>query len=214
MKFARVLFFALLLISTGAALTRGAWPRPGEPNIEVVGPSVLLNARDAGEVTVVDLRAKGRTVPGATKLYHPTNAPLFLLGEEISARNWARTHHVSDAFIIAPHMIEYHDLPGVPQLSPRVAREKVERDHWPLLDISEASEFQKSRLPRSQRFDYARFRAGNWSQLPRDKPFIIACRVGHRSQLVVAKLRKNGYDARNLNGGLWQWECDGLEVQR
>ena len=184
------------------------------PRVEVVGPSVLLNARDNGAVRVLDLRAAGREVPGATRVYRSGDAPLFVLGDERTARAWLQNHEARAAFIVVPQMIEYAKLDGVPQLSPRVARAKVTRQKWPLFDISEAFEFRKSRLPGSTRFDYNAFLRGDWAHLPRGKPFIVACRVGHRSQLVVRALRACGYDARNLDGGLWQWECDGLKVER
>ena len=210
------MFKTSLLLVFLLALTGALWihNRAPAPTLEIVGPSVLLNARDAGAVNIVDLRSKGRAVPDAHADYRPNNAPLFLLGEAATAQAWARGHQIQEALIIPPSMIEYQPLSGVPQLSPRAVRQKVEREGWPLFDISEDFEFHNSRLPRSQRFDYAQFRAGDWRQLPKDKPFIVACRVGHRSQLVVQQLRRKGYDARNLNGGLWQWECDGLEIVR
>lgn len=181
--------------------------------IEVVGPSVLLNARENGAVQILDLRPSGRAVPNAQTKYERNSAPLFVLADAATANAWLAAHEVKSAFVIPPRFIEYDKMAGVPQIEPRAARARVEAG-WPLFDISEQWEFDKSRLPNSQRLDYSRFRAGEISGLPRDKPFIIACRVGHRSQLVVQELRRRGYDARNLDGGLWQWECDGLKVTR
>ena len=185
----------------------------GAPRIEVGGPSVLLNARARGDVQILDLRASGRAVPGARRQYRRNDAPLFVIADESVARRWLRAHNVKSAFVIAPRFIEYEQLRGAAQIEPRDAQEKVAAG-WPIFDISEQWEFDHSRLPGSQRLDYAAFRAGETAGLPRDKPFIIACRVGHRSQLVTRELRRRGYDARNLDGGLWQWECDGLEVER
>ena len=212
MPLSRPLVLCALALA-GTSLSFGRAPAPSS-GLETVGPSVLLNARDAGAVNIVDLRAHGRAVPGASQTYRSSGAPLFLLGDEAQTRAWARKHDIADALIIPPSMIEYEKLPGVPQIAPRDAASKVERAGWPLFDLSEAFEFQNSRLPRSRRFDYGQFLAGDWDQLPQGKPFVVACRVGHRSQLVVQKLRAHGYDARNLDGGLWQWECDGLEVER
>ncbi len=207
--------FRILSLSLVCALSAGSWVSApnSTPTIEVVGPSVLLNARELGAVQILDLRASGRAVPGAQTHYKRNNAPLFVLADAATATAWLRTHNVKTAMIIPPRFIEYEKLRGVPQIEPRVAKAKVEAG-WPVFDISEQWEFDHSRLPNSQRFDYAAFRAGAWRDLPRDKPFIIACRVGHRSQLVTRELRRRGYDARNLDGGLWQWECDGLKVSR
>ena len=207
--------FKLLSLLTLCAATTSFLPHQSSsaPSIEVVGPSVLLNARDAGRVNIVDLRTSGRAVPDARRDYQSNGAPLFVLADEETARDWLDKHRINQAMIIPPRFIEYHDMPGVPQIAPRAAQQKVD-EGWPLFDISEQFEWENSRLPRSRRLDYARFRGGDWSELPHDKPFIVACRVGHRSQLVVRELRARGYDARNLDGGLWQWECDGLKVTR
>ena len=204
--------FSLSLV---CALSAGSWMRPPKaaPTIEVVGPSVLLNARELGAVQILDLRASGRAVPTAHKRYERNNAPLFVLADAATATAWLHAHDIQSAFIVPPRFIKYEKVRGVPQIEPRAARAKVEAG-WPIFDISEQWEFDRSRLPDSQRFDYAAFRAGEFSDLPRNKPFIVACRVGHRSQLVVQELRRRGYDARNLDGGLWQWECDGLKVAR
>ena len=204
--------FSLSLV---CALSAGSWMRPphSAPTIEVVGPSVLLNARELGAVQILDLRASGRSVPGATREYRRDNGPLFVLADAATATAWLHTHDIQSAFIVPPRFIEYEKVRGVPQIEPRAAEIKVAAG-WPIFDVSEQFEFDKSRLPNSQRLDYAAFRASEFSDLPRNKPFIVACRVGHRSQLVVRELRRRGYDARNLDGGLWQWECDGLKVAR
>ena len=205
----------ILSLSLICALSAGSWMRPPKaaPTIEVVGPSVLLNARELGAVQILDLRASGRAVPGAQTKYKRNNAPLFVLADAATATAWLNSHEVKNAFIVPPRFIEYEKMAGVPQIEPRAAKIKVAAG-WPIFDISEQWEFDRSRLPDSQRFDYAAFRAGEISGLPTNKPFIVACRVGHRSQLVVRELRRRGYDARNLDGGLWQWECDGLKVSR
>lgn len=205
----------ILSLSLVCALSAGSWiSAPNStPTIEVVGPSVLLNARELGAVQILDLRASGRAVPGARREYQRDNPPLFVLAEAATATAWLHAHEVKSAMIIPPRFIEYEKLRGVPQIEPRAARAKI-KSGWPIFDISEQFEFDKSRLPNSQRLDYAAFRAGEFSGLPKNKPFIVACRVGHRSQLVVQELRHRGYDARNLDGGLWQWECDGLKVSR
>ena len=206
---------ALALALALCALTTSFAPRSPKAKfeIEVVGPSVLLNARANGAVNLLDLRVSGRAVPGARRDFRPNGAPLFVLADETVARAWLGAHHIGGAFVVAPRFIEYEKLAGVPQIEPRAAQSKVAAG-WALFDVSEQFEFDKSRLPGSRRLDYVQFRAGRWAQLPRDRPFIIACRVGHRSQLVTRELRARGYDARNLDGGLWQWECDGLAVTR
>jgi rhodanese-related sulfurtransferase len=194
-------------------------PRPSETSsqtqIEIVGPSVLMNRAREAPIALFDLREAGRSVPGATKNLDAAieNAPVFALGEPEIVSQWAQKRALRTVQIVPSHLIEFEAMPGVPQIAPRAAHEKVERENWPLFDISEAFEFDGQRLPRSQRLDFIEFGRGNWQQLPKNRPFIVACRVGHRSQLVTQKLREMGYDARNLNGGLWQWQVEKLPLE-
>ncbi|MBW3636852.1 MAG: rhodanese-like domain-containing protein, partial [Armatimonadetes bacterium] len=182
---------------------------------EIVGPSVLMNHAREGAVAVVDLRSHGRRVPNATRnLAAPVgSAPVFALGDLETARRWAEQRALKSVWVIPPHLIEFHAMHGVPQIAPRQAWQKVSRADWPLFDVSEAVEFSDSRLARSQRLDYSTFGSGDLSQLPKNQPFIVACRVGHRSQLVTQKLRALGYDAHNLDGGLWEWQCQKLPME-
>ncbi|RYX85058.1 rhodanese-like domain-containing protein [bacterium] len=181
----------------------------------VVGPSVLMNARAHNEAAIFDLRPSGRRVPDAqpaVRFASGQQRAVFLLGSPAQCDRFAASRGLHSYFIVPPRMMEYEQLPGVPQLSPTEAQQKVERDKWPLFDISEAEEFAGSRLPHSTRLQYSDYESSKL--LPRHKPFIVACRVGHRSQLVVERLRALGYDARNLNGGLWEWECAGLALEK
>ncbi|MBW3638098.1 MAG: hypothetical protein KY445_16760, partial [Armatimonadetes bacterium] len=141
--------------------------------IEIVGPSVLMNHAREGAVAVFDLRPHGRRVPNATRnLAAPVgNAPVFALGDLETARAWAKKRALKSVWVIPPHLIEFHAMRGVPQIAPRQAWEKVSRNAWPLFDVSEAVEFADSRLPRSQRLDYSAFGSGKLEDLPKGRPF-------------------------------------------
>ena len=201
---------ALPLLASFAPANRPA----GKEGAVIVGPSVLMNARAHDEAAVYDLRPTGRPVPGAQPSARFSSAEkraIFLLGETKVCARFASIHNLNSYYVVPPRMMEFEPIKAVPQISPREAKAKVERQNWPLFDISEAEEFAASRLPHSQRLGYAGFQ--NSELPPRGRPFIVACRVGHRSQLVVQRLREMGYDARNLNGGLWAWECAGLPLE-
>lgn len=210
---------ALFLLALALPLAPQSWSRPTEiapaSEIEVVGPSVLMNRARETSIAIFDVRSAGRRVPGATRnLAAPVgNRTVFALGDLETARKWAQKRALKTVFVVPPHLIEFEAMRNVPQIAPRAAWEKVRRKGWPLFDVSEAVEFEGSRLPGSQRLDFIEFQQGKLQRLPKNRPFIVACRVGHRSQLVTRKLRALGYDARNLNGGLWEWQCQKLPLQ-
>lgn len=50
------------------------------------------------------------------------------------------------------------------------------------------------------------------AEVPVDRPVVCVCRVGGRSGAVAAALGAEGYDVRNLTGGMLAWESAGLPV--
>ena len=51
------------------------------------------------------------------------------------------------------------------------------------------------------------------SELPQDRPVAVICRVGSRSAYATAWLVEQGYDARNVDGGMLAWASSGLPVE-
>ncbi len=82
-----------------------------------------------------------------------------------------------------------------------------------LLDTRSPEEFSVSHIPKAQFLHYEQFDAGQWSHLPKDKPIVLYCSVGYRSEKIGEELRKNGYDqVYNLKGGIFQWKNNEYEV--
>lgn len=78
-----------------------------------------------------------------------------------------------------------------------------------LIDVREPGEFAGERLPGSLNIPLSRLDA-EASRLPKDKPLVLLCRSGRRSQEAARKLGELGFsDVRILNGGLLC--CGGLE---
>ena len=46
-----------------------------------------------------------------------------------------------------------------------------------------------------------------------DTPVVVVCKVGGRSAQVTAWLRNQGYDARNLHGGMLAWAGAGRTME-
>ncbi len=52
------------------------------------------------------------------------------------------------------------------------------------------------------------------NEIPKDKTVVAVCRSGNRSGQATELLRRAGYDAHNMAGGMIGWEQAGLDIQR
>ena len=46
-----------------------------------------------------------------------------------------------------------------------------------------------------------------------DVPIVVVCKVGSRSAHVAAWLNQNGFDAMNLDGGMYAWDAAGRTMR-
>jgi rhodanese-related sulfurtransferase len=100
-------------------------------------------------------------------------------------------------------------MPGVPELSPS---EFVAR--WPsyergedvvLLDVREPAELAIASLGTVVHIPMREIPA-RLAELPRDKPLVVMCHSGRRSQMVADYLIGNGFtEVFNLRGGIDAW---------
>ena len=70
-----------------------------------------------------------------------------------------------------------------------------------LLDVREAAEVAAEGLPGATHIPLHELRR-RLDELPRDTPIHVCCAVGQRAYYAVRVLRQNGFDARQLSGGI------------
>lgn len=107
---------------------------------------------------------------------------------------------------------------GQPETVPEISPDEVQAcrargEAVFLLDVREPAEFRERHIAGSRLLplDQLALRLG---ELPRDRPIIAICRSGNRSGVATRLLRRAGFDARNLRGGLIAWQQQGLAVER
>lgn len=99
-----------------------------------------------------------------------------------------------------------------PHVGPRAAKALVEAGAL-LLDVREPDEWCSEHAPTAISLPVGRVRAQE-RELPRDRRIVVVCRSGGRSAAVTAALRRSGFDAVNLAGGMCAWGAAGLPVVR
>ncbi len=83
-----------------------------------------------------------------------------------------------------------------------------------LLDIREQydTDYKKFDAPEVLYCPYRQFEE-NRDRIPKDRPLIVADSIGQRGKEIVGLLMKDGFkDIANLNGGMMDWERDGLPM--
>lgn len=79
------------------------------------------------------------------------------------------------------------------------------------LDVRPHEQFKGGTIAQARNVPVADIDA-KMSSLSKDKPVIVFCEHGRQSQAVTSKLRKAGYEAVNLEGGLTKWIDAGMPV--
>lgn len=97
-----------------------------------------------------------------------------------------------------------------PQIGPRAAKALVDGGAL-LLDVREPDEWCTEHAPAATLLPVGRVHTRQ-HELPRDRRIVVVCRSGGRSAAVTASLRRAGFDAVNLAGGMCAWAAAGLPV--
>lgn len=75
-----------------------------------------------------------------------------------------------------------------------------------ILDTREKDEYKTSHLPQSIHVGYDNLQWGVIDTLDRDKPVVVYCSIGVRSQNIAKEMKENGFkDVKNLYGGAFLW---------
>jgi len=86
--------------------------------------------------------------------------------------------------------------------------------NYQVLDAREIEEFEVSHLHGAQWVGYETFTLTQIGNLDKNKPVLVYCTVGARSQDIGKKLIEDGFTrVYNLYGGIIQWVNDGKMVE-
>ncbi len=82
-----------------------------------------------------------------------------------------------------------------------------------LLDAREREEYDVSHLPNAVFIGYKDFEKKALANVPKDKPIVVYCSIGYRSEKIGEKLQKMGYtNVNNLYGSIFEWVNEGNKV--
>ena len=96
------------------------------------------------------------------------------------------------------------------EIGPQRAAELIESGAF-VVDVRRPYEWEAGHIPGATHIEINDL-AANAEALPRDRPVVFYCRSGSRSALAAAAFRQAGWDAYNLEGGLYAWLDGGREL--
>lgn len=102
------------------------------------------------------------------------------------------------------------DVQGIRQLDASAAKARLE-DGAALLDVREVHEWRQARIPGSLFIPMSQLQE-RVDEVPTDRPLVVVCHSGMRSQQVAAWLSTQGRDAANLMHGIVGWARMGQPI--
>ena len=90
-------------------------------------------------------------------------------------------------------------------LSPQEVAGKLASETPPVIvDVREADEFAEGHIPGCTLVPLGTL-SQRMGELPKDRQLIMVCRSGARSAMATQALKKAGFDAVNMAGGMMAW---------
>ena len=97
---------------------------------------------------------------------------------------------------------------NLPNITPEEAKQKASNGKFIIIDVREDKELRVSNLSKvSVPFTHIKMGeiVARINEIPKDKELGIHCHTGSRSARVTMFLRQNGFDAKNIQGGIENW---------
>lgn len=112
-------------------------------------------------------------------------------------------------------LLESHNSHSIPYISVTELRMLQLNEKVAILDAREPEEFQVSHIKQALNVGYTHFSSEEkqLQNLQKDRPVVVYCSVGIRSEKIAKKLKKAGFaNVRNLYGGIFEWKNKGFRV--
>jgi rhodanese-related sulfurtransferase len=82
-----------------------------------------------------------------------------------------------------------------------------------LIDVRESQEFKNSHAPGAKLISLGALER-RLKEIPIEQEILVVCQSGIRSSQAAGILSKNGYQVKNVTGGMAAWQRAGLKVVR
>ena len=99
---------------------------------------------------------------------------------------------------------------SVPTINPSVLKKMTDVT---IFDARERLEYEVSHIPNATFIGYNHFEKDVLKNIAKDRPIVVYCSIGYRSEKIGEKLQKMGYTkVYNLYGSIFEWVNQGNQV--
>ncbi len=88
---------------------------------------------------------------------------------------------------------------------------RLYQDGYFLLDVRTQEEWDAIHVPNATLIPLDQL-PNRLNELPKDRPILVICRSGNRSQVGRDILRQNGFEATSISGGIRAWQAAGYPI--
>ncbi|WP_235187239.1 rhodanese-like domain-containing protein [Thermus caliditerrae] len=98
-------------------------------------------------------------------------------------------------------------------IQPAAAKQMMDTLDVFVLDVREPSEYKDGRIPGAVNIPI-RDLPKKVGELPKGKPIIVYCGIGHRGAMALVFLKGQGYNVKSILGGYKAWTGANLPVEK
>ncbi|MBW6394729.1 rhodanese-like domain-containing protein [Thermus sp. SYSU G05001] len=98
-------------------------------------------------------------------------------------------------------------------IQPAAAKQMMDTLDVFILDVREPAEFKDGRIPGAVNIPI-RDLPKRIGEIPKGKPIIVYCGIGHRGAMALVFLRGQGYNVKSILGGYKAWTGANLPVEK
>jgi rhodanese-related sulfurtransferase len=80
-----------------------------------------------------------------------------------------------------------------------------------LIDVRESHEYRSGHAPGAKHISVQVIER-RLGEIPKERPILVMCQSGMRSQRAAEILSRNGYQVMNVSGGIVNWQRSGMKV--
>jgi len=116
---------------------------------------------------------------------------------------------VAAAFVFLNSSAAEEEEISTKELEEKLAEEQA--DDYYFVDVREPDEFREGHIEQMKNYPLSML-SEDYASLPQDKPLVIICRSGNRSEQAVEFLEQEGFDDLiNVEGGMLDWEGETVQ---